>query len=41
MTNSAITIQGVSKSFKKILLRGNHTTLKTWLLKPYSLLSGL
>jgi ABC-type polysaccharide/polyol phosphate transport system ATPase subunit len=39
MMNPAITIQGVSKSFKKIILRGNHATLKTWLLKPYSLLS--
>ena len=39
MMNTAITIQGVSKSFKKIILRGDHTTLKTWLLKPYSLLS--
>ena len=39
MTNPAITLQGVSKSFKKILLRGDHTTLKTWLLKPFSLLS--
>jgi lipopolysaccharide transport system ATP-binding protein len=39
MINPAITIQGVSKSFKKITLRADHTTLKTWLLKPFSRLA--
>lgn len=39
MTASAISIHDVSKSFKKLILRGNHTTLKTWLLKPLSLLA--
>jgi lipopolysaccharide transport system ATP-binding protein len=39
MTSSAISLHDVSKSFKKLLLRGDHTTVKTWLLKPMSLLA--
>ncbi|MBI5585438.1 MAG: ABC transporter ATP-binding protein [Deltaproteobacteria bacterium] len=39
MATSAISLHDVSKSFKKLLLRGNHTTIKTWLLKPMSLLA--
>jgi lipopolysaccharide transport system ATP-binding protein len=39
MAPSAISLQDVSKSFKKLLLRGDHTTVKTWLLKPMSLLA--
>ena len=38
MTAPAISLHDVSKSFKKLLLRGDHTTIKTWLLKPLSLL---
>jgi ABC-type polysaccharide/polyol phosphate transport system ATPase subunit len=39
MAPAAISLHDVSKSFKKLLLRGDHTTLKTWLLKPLSLLA--
>ena len=39
MAPFAIRINDVSKSFKKLILRGDHTTLKTWFLKPLSLLA--
>ncbi|MCU0580713.1 MAG: ABC transporter ATP-binding protein [Desulfobacterota bacterium] len=37
MATSAISLHDVSKSFQKLLLRGDHGTVKTWLLKPLAL----